>query len=220
MSLIAEYTLKTPFILGALEPTPEMTVQIETMHTDSVRPSKLMLWAWGDDFRTFERSMDTDSTIREYNCLTEFQDRRLYRITPSEEGEEVFTYSVMTEQDIVSLHEIGDYEGFTIRARFPGRDALRAYRDFCREKDLTFQLQNLYPEEQYVAEGEIHDLYGLTTPQREVLQTSLERGYFAIPRQTTLDEIADELDVSVQAVSTRLRRALQTLLQNTIANGI
>ena len=216
MSLIAEYTLETPFLLEALESTPEMMVQIETLHTDSVRSSKLMFWAWGADFRTFERSMDDDSTIREYKCLTEFQDRRLYRITASEEGERVFTYRVMTAHDIISLYEIGNHEGLTIRARFPGRDALTAYRDFCQEKELTFQLQNLYSEEQHVAGGEIHDPHGLTPPQREVLQISLEQGYFAIPRQITLDEIADELDVSVQAVSTRLRRALRTLLQNTI----
>ena len=216
MSLIAEYTLQTPILLEALESTPEMMVQIETLHTDSVGDSKVMFWAWGDDFQTFERSMDDDSIIREYDCLTEFNDQRLYSIIPSEEGEEVFTYRIMAEHDIVSLYETGNYEGLTIRARFPDREALTAYRDFCQEKGLTFQIQNLYPEEQHVADGESRDPHGLTPPQREVLQTSLEQGYFAIPRQVTLDEIADELDVSVQAVSTRLRRALRKLLQNTI----
>ena len=216
MSLIAEYTLQTPFLLDALESTPDMKIQIETLHTDSVRSSKVIFWAWGDDFRTFERRMDADSTIREYGNLTELGDRRLYSVVPSEAGEEVFTYRTMTEHDIVSLHETGNYEGLTIRARFPGRDALRAYRDFCREKGLTFQVRNLYREEKHVAAGEGYEPHGLTAPQREVLQISLERGYFATPRQSTLAEIADELDVSAQAVSTRLRRALQTLLQNTL----
>ncbi|WP_336326526.1 helix-turn-helix domain-containing protein [Halovenus sp. HT40] len=216
MTLIAEYTLQTPLLLEALESTPEMMIQIETLHTDSGGASKVMFWAWGDDFQTFERSMAADSIISEYNCLTEFNDQRLYRIIPSEQGEKVFTYRIMAEHDIVSLHEIGNYEGLTIRARFPGRNALTAYRDFCQEQELTFQLQNIYPEEQHDADGEIHDLHGLTPSQREVLQTCLKQGYFAIPRQITLEEIADELDVSVQAVSTRLRRALQRLLQNTI----
>jgi len=216
MGLIAEYTLQTPFLLKALEPTPEMMIQIETLHTDSVRSSKVIFWAWGDDFQTFERSMDADSTIREYTNLTEFEERRLYSIIPSEEGEKVFTYRTMTEHDIVSLHETGNYEGLTIRARFPGRDDLRAYREFCQEKGLTFHVQNLYPENQHIADGESVEPHGLTSPQREVLQICLEQGYFATPRQITLEEIADELDVSVQAVSTRLRRALQTLLQNTI----
>jgi len=217
MSLIAEYTLQTPFLLKALESTPEMMIQIETLHTDSVRPSKVIFWAWGDDFQTFERSMDADSTISEYKNLTEFEDRRLYSIIPSEEGEKVFTYRTMTEHDIVSLHESGNYEGLTIRARFPGREALVAYRSFCQEKGLTFQVQNLYPEEKHVAAREGYEPHGLTSAQREVLQTSLDQGYFATPRQSTLEEIADELDVSVQAVSTRLRRALQTLLQNTLS---
>ena len=216
MSFIAEYTLQTPFLLEALEATPDMMVQIETLHADSVGSSKVILWAWGDDFQTFERSLDTDSTIREYNCLTKFEEQRLYRIIPSEEGEEVFTYHPMTEHDIISLHEIGNCEGLTIRARFPGRAALTAYREFCQEKGLTFQLQTLYQENQYVGDNEIQQPHGLTPSQREVLQISLEQGYFAIPRQSTLEEIADELDVSVQAVSTRLRRALEKLLQNTV----
>lgn len=216
MSLIAEYRLHTPFLLDALESTPEMMVQIETLHTDSAGPSKVIFWAWGDDFRTFEQRMDADSTIRAYERLTELDGQCLYRVIPSEEGEEVFTYRVMTEHDIISLDEIGNYEGLTIRARFPGRDALSAYQNFCREKGLTFQLRNLYPETQHVADGERHGPQGLTPPQREVLQVCLEQGYFAIPRQITLEEIADELDVSVQAVSTRLRRALETLLENTL----
>jgi len=216
MSFIAEYTLQTPFLLDALESTPEMMVQIETLNTDSVGSSKVIFWAWGDDFQTFERSMDADSTIREYNCLTKFNHRRLYRIVPSEEGEKLFTYGPMTEHDIVSLHEVGNYEGLTIRARFPGRSALTAYRDFCQEKGLTFQLQTLYPEGKHVADGDIKYPYGLTSMQRDVLQISLEKGYFAIPRQITLEEIADERDISTQAVSTRLRRALQKLLHNTI----
>jgi predicted DNA binding protein len=216
MSLIAEYRLHTPFLLEALEPTPEMTVQIETLHTDSVGPSKVMFWAWGDDFQTFERSMDADGTIREYSCLTELDDQHLYRIIASEEGEKVFTYRPMAEHDIVSLQEIGNYEGLTIRARFPGRDALRAYQNFCREKGLTFGLRNLYPEKQHLADEVGHGPQGLTPPQREILQVCLEQGYFDIPRQITLEEVADQLDISVQAVSTRLRRALETLLENTL----
>lgn len=215
MSLIAEFTLQTPILRDALESTPEMMVQTENLHTGSERPSKMIFWAWGDDFQTFERGIDADSTIRRYKHLTELEDRRLYRVIMSEKGKNVFTYSAVAEHDIVILYEVGNYEGFTIRARFPGRAALTAYRDVCRAKGVPFLLQSLYPEEP-IARDENYNPYGLTSSQREVLQTALDLGYFVVPRQATLEEISDELDVSVQAVSTRLRRALQTLLQNTL----
>jgi predicted DNA binding protein len=46
----------------------------------------------------------------------------------------------------------------------------------------------------------------LTARQRETLRLAHERGYFEIPREVTLDDLADELGVSNQAVSERLRR--------------
>jgi predicted DNA binding protein len=40
------------------------------------------------------------------------------------------------------------------------------------------------------------------------LVAAVEEGYFAVPRRTTLVEIAEGIRVSDQAVSERLRRAL------------
>jgi len=47
--------------------------------------------------------------------------------------------------------------------------------------------------------------------QREILTVAVERGYFETPRQVTLDELADELDVPRSTVSYRLRRATAEL---------
>lgn len=47
---------------------------------------------------------------------------------------------------------------------------------------------------------------GLTTRQRETLRLAADRCYFEIPRRATLADLADELGVSDQAISERLRR--------------
>lgn len=52
----------------------------------------------------------------------------------------------------------------------------------------------------------------LTGPQREALRTGLEAGYFAVPSQTSLEELSDRLAVSDAAVSQRLRRGVESLL--------
>lgn len=58
--------------------------------------------------------------------------------------------------------------------------------------------------------------YGLTVKHRAILMTAIEAGFFSIPRETTLVELADALDISDQAVSDHLRRAQWNLLQTTV----
>ncbi|MFC5972261.1 helix-turn-helix domain-containing protein [Halomarina salina] len=53
----------------------------------------------------------------------------------------------------------------------------------------------------------------LTEKQRETVAVAFERGYFEIPRQVSLEDLAEELDVTHQALSERLRRAEQALLR-------
>jgi predicted DNA binding protein len=49
--------------------------------------------------------------------------------------------------------------------------------------------------------------------QREFLNTAVERGYFEIPRQVTLEEIADEMDVTKTTASNHLRKIERKLIQ-------
>lgn len=43
--------------------------------------------------------------------------------------------------------------------------------------------------------------------QRELLNRAVERGYFEIPRQVTLEELAEEMDITKTTASTHLRKA-------------
>lgn len=216
MSLIASFTIETPILQEALDAVPDMVLQTETIHTMSDNTPKGLVWAWGDDFRTFERNLDTDPTVGEYEHLTDVGDQRLYSITHTEGAKDVYTYPVLKEYDSTILDTRGTHEGLEMKVRFPGREALMAYRETCDENGVPFHLHRLYREEEITGDGGRNDPYGLTGPQQEVLRQALELGYFAIPRQTTQEEIADKLGISVQAVSTRLRRGQRNLLRNTV----
>ena len=64
------------------------------------------------------------------------------------------------------------------------------------------------------------DTQGLTDKQHEVIATALEMGYFEIPRDCTLQDLASELDISHQAASERLRRGMKTIVEsNMISNN-
>ena len=49
--------------------------------------------------------------------------------------------------------------------------------------------------------------------QREFLNTAVERGYFEIPRQVTLEELADEMDITKTTASNHLRKAERQLIE-------
>jgi predicted DNA binding protein len=48
--------------------------------------------------------------------------------------------------------------------------------------------------------------------QRELLNLALERGYFAIPREVTLEELADEMEITKTTASNHLRKAEQKVM--------
>lgn len=66
-------------------------------------------------------------------------------------------------------------------------------------------------------EDEASTQFGVTDPQREVLLLALERGYYTVPRNASLSDLAGDLGISSQAASERLRRGTQTLVANTLA---
>ncbi|ELZ95301.1 HTH DNA binding domain-containing protein [Haloferax mucosum ATCC BAA-1512] len=52
----------------------------------------------------------------------------------------------------------------------------------------------------------------LTSRQREVLETAVESGYYDIPRQISIEELATELDCSQSTVSEHLRKVESRVL--------
>jgi len=107
-------------------------------------------------------------------------------------------------------------DGLHFLARFPSREALAALRAACRERGMKFRLERLYEEDAAANDGGVESRHGVTTAQREALLAALELEYFDVSRGTTLDRIAEELDVSTSAVSTRLRRGQRTRLGATL----
>jgi predicted DNA binding protein len=61
--------------------------------------------------------------------------------------------------------------------------------------------------------------YGLTDEQYEALVEAYQRGYFEVPLGITLAELAEELGVSHQALSERVRRGTGALVDDTLLIG-
>jgi hypothetical protein len=211
MTLIADFYLETPVLRTALEAAPEMQISIEQQTLRDSKPFALSFWASGGDFEAFEAGLADDPTVDDVGVLAEVDDKHLYQVALTDEGNEHMTYHAWADLGgvFVSSERVGD--GWRSRIRFPDRESLQQYVTFCEEHGLTFDLRKLY------AAGEDgDDSLGLTDRQYETLRAATEMGYFEVPREIELEDLADVLGVSRQAVSERLRRATETLVRATI----
>lgn len=211
MSTIAEFSLapeKLSFA-ASLSATPSVELDVEREYgIHSVMPV-VFCWARGGDLDAFEAVLADDETVTDVTRLGDTGDRRLYRAKLTG-ATSVVTYDVWMELGAARLEWRYADGRWYARMRFPDRKALVAFREFCDENDLDFQLDRLYDTDP--DRGPPRDR--LTSRQRETLRLANERGYFEIPRAVTLTDLANELGVSNQAVSERLRRGCGRVVDN------
>jgi predicted DNA binding protein len=211
MSVIAEYSLDPDRLsfATALSATPAIELDVERVYRTRSAMPIVFCWARGDDLDAFESALADDETVVDVQRLSDADDRRLYRVRLTGRAS-VVTYDAWVGLGAARL-EMRYADGrWHARIRFPGRDALATFREFCLDHDLDFQLDRLYDSD---GDGDSETARSrLTSSQREALRLAHEGGYFAIPRETTLAEIAAELDISDQATSERLRRGCGRLV--------
>jgi len=217
MGLIGRAEVGPPPGQNALESVPDMELLFEDIRSRGDEPWKMIVWAMGDDFEKYESALTLDPTIDTYACLIKLPEERLYRLRLSDEGQHQTVHSISVEHDITIIRLTATAEREEILARFPSRDAVVQLREACLERGRRFELLNLYEEKSVKHDGGFESRYGITSGQKEALLTALEKGYFNVPRETTMDEIAEELSISTSALSTRLRRGQQALLLHTLA---
>lgn len=211
MSLIAELAFCSPLMEATAAAVPETTFRMEDLQLIGDGPAKYLFWAEGGDLDRLEGALADDPTVASFTCLTELDDRRLYRVSFTAAMKRRMTYLDAAANDIVYLEMRSNRERTRIRARVPTRAALQEYVETCREKGIEVRVEGLYREE-----ADDQSRFGLTEPQREALVTAHEAGYFDSERGATLAEIAADLGISRQALAGRLRRGHRRLIEATL----
>lgn len=103
-----------------------------------------------------------------------------------------------------------DPRGWHERWLLPDRRALHEIWKTARNDGFQFEVLEF--RDQAREDPEYPGPYVLTEQQRETLILAYERGYFEEPRETSLDQLASELDLSGSAVGARLRRGMESLI--------
>lgn len=212
MSVIAEFSVDSDdFALHeSLTATPHMIVEIERVVAtleDKVMP---YFWVSGGDQAEFETAFRNDESVQNITAVDEVDSGRLYRAEWTENVETIIYAYVQIGATI--LQAIGRDENWELRMRFDDQDKLSQFQTYCRENDISFELNALKEQEQPMASAQ----YDLTTKQRETLVAALEAGYYDIPQEATMSELADELEISQQALSKRFHAGHKNLITSTL----
>ena len=193
-------------------PSIEFEIQsIAARKSDRVIP---FLWATTEnaDQATLTEALSDDRTVENVIELAAFDDEWFYQMEWIENVRIVL--HVLLEHNATILDADGRNDEWHFRILFPRRESLSATFDYCETENLPVEFGKVY-----ALDNENRDEYGLTETQHETLIKAVERGCYDIPQQKTLDDLADELDVSHQALSERLHRGHKTLIQNALIVG-
>lgn len=212
MSPIAEFRLRSPdmALASTLSDAPDVRLEVVSgVATDPGRPA-LFFWARGGNLEDFEAAMRADETVAAVDRLNAADGQVLFRVQVSDAPRVVF-YTAWNEFGLQPFESSWADGWWQFRMQFPDRETLSAVREWCSERDVDFRLDRVYTDEA-VAETDTV----LTEEQRQVLQTAYELGYFEIPRDASMADVAAALDLSSQAVSERLRRGYRQLVADAV----
>ncbi|KTG08898.1 hypothetical protein AUR64_13890 [Haloprofundus marisrubri] len=196
----------------ALADVPGATVEF-----DRQVPSNLpypFVWVSNVEFEAFEDAADSDASVGDLVRLDGDGDAdvALYGVRWTTKDPTVVDGLKAGRSALLSAEWSDD--AWSLVVRFDSRDSLAAFRQYCNSHELDFELDSIAEDRQPKAAQ-----YDLSTRQYDALSVAFEMGYFNIPRDTTLGEVADQFGISTHAASERLRRGQTNLIAKTLCAG-
>ncbi|WP_348612511.1 helix-turn-helix domain-containing protein [Halobaculum rarum] len=192
-----------------LEAVPNVEVEIERIVSTSEHSAMPLSWVRGGEREATATALENDPSVEDATLLADFDDEWLYRMEWVDHVK--FILQMVTGADATVLDAYGSGDRWMLRAMYPDRDALSAVDEFRADHGLTFDVESVRR-----LDGDPSGRFGLTAGQYEALTTAAERGFFEVPRGITLQELAEELGISHQALSERIRRGTDALIDDTL----
>jgi hypothetical protein len=214
MATVARFTVdSTEFPLGSVfERVPGVTVELERVvpTVGSVVP---YFWVRGAGVDDIAAEFSDHPGVRNIQLIDVIDHEYLLRCEWSAEYEGVL--SGLVETGVALLSAIGTADRWTFEIRGDDHDSIAEFQRYCLDRGVPVTVTALHSLESLREQSE----FGLTDAQREALLLAYERGYFEEPRQTSLAELAAELDISRQALASRLRRGHERLIRSALTNS-
>jgi hypothetical protein len=197
----------------SLATVPELEFEIERVVDTGDEAVMPLLWVRGAEEEQVTEALRSDPSIEGLELLAAFDDEWLYRMEWVDHVE--LLLRMITNHEATVLDAYGKRDHWKLRVMYPDRDELSAVSEFCNSHGLSFEIESVRD-----MEGEPAGRYGLTAEQFDALTTAAQHGLFEVPRGVTMEELAEEFDVSHQAMSELIRRATGALVEDTLLVGM
>lgn len=211
MSVVVEFTLPSESFPFGRSTSGDPKVRVRLERVVPLQEGRIpFLWATGSDFDDFERHLRDSTIVKSVEAITRVDDSVLYRVE-WHPGKETFLNGI-AEANGTIMEAHGD-SSWSFTVRFRDHADLTKFHQFFQAEDFPVHIDRIASLDEEA--GTKYEL-GLTPGQREAVTLAVENGYFAVPRETQLEEIADELGITRQAASERVRRATETVLRKAL----
>lgn len=207
--MIVEFQFDTPLLQTALAGVPVETVTIEQLDASEAVPLRTICWLEHDEAAAFEEALAADRTVDDARLVVDAERGHQFEVTHRAECDGTRMYDVAVRSGGIFVTGTGKNDHWTVQFRFPDRDAFTTFRE---EWTGDPTIQAIHEQETRPRARQ----YGISERQREILVLAAREGYFDVPRQASLAELADELDVSSQAASERIRRGLDSVVERAL----
>ncbi|WP_226021945.1 helix-turn-helix domain-containing protein [Halomicrobium salinisoli] len=211
MAIEASFTLQqADFPLTAVfEQLTDVTIELDRVVPtgEAVIP---YFWISADDTGKLTTDLSDDIGIEQIKVIDEVEKQMFVRIDWNLSRESILTAIVNT--DITLLSGIGTEEQWTFEVRASEQQVLSDFQTYCKDHDIPIELTELHAISSFKSDRE----FDLTDGQREALVLAYSNGYFDSPREATQADLAAELGITRQAVSSRLQRGTRRLVASAL----
>jgi predicted DNA binding protein len=211
MSVIATFSVRSEnFPLGkCIENQADAEIEIERI-VPMKRGTFPYIFVWNcTDYDIFEQVVESLPEIESMTVTESFDNGRLYKLAWVD-GLCPLMENILENEGII-LSARGDSTEWVFELRFPERDNTSQFftNVQCRD-EIAIELRSLFEEVEFES---IEEQSVLTGKQEYAIKTALEMGYFNVPREVKLSEIADALGTTPASASSLLRRGCKRILE-------
>ena len=213
--MYVEFSHRSELLHETVQTITDLELQVRDLAMGPETPLRFTCSVSGCAADRFARVAGDDPSVAEVKQLDCRKLRRLYWIKAVSGTVDQHAYESAIDSGAVYLQSRRAEDRWVTSMNFPDQHSFQEFQRRIDEAGMTIE-PTLVRAGQYRLSG---GATNLTEKQEAVLTAAIECGYFQIPREGSLDQIAADLGISRQAASERLRRAMGSLARAAVNSG-
>jgi predicted DNA binding protein len=203
----AEFVLPAEeFAFGSVfESDPHARIELEPTAAGLDNYALVNITTTDCDRTVIESLLQTDPAVTDVNCIAERTEGWTYRLQWTGHARRLM--QELVTEDITLLTAWGTNNQWNLRLLTSDRNTLSEVHETITDLGYSVETMSITSYD-----GGDADCSELSEKQQETLIRAYKTGYYDIPQDITAEELAEQLDISHQALSERLHRAYKQIV--------